>query len=178
MELPNIQIKKILYATDLSENAMHAFSYAVSLANKYGASLMTLHVLSEFSGEEFITNMINTDTLAEIKERHYSEARTQLIGKKRDRVAVKELLQAFYEEAVTADEITNEIMDEVLIKSGAPAEIIVQTAKELTCDLIVMGTRGQGMIADFLIGSTARWVLRHSLIPVLIVRLPEYEKHP
>ena len=33
MKLPNIQIKKILYATDLSETAAHAFSYAVSLAH-------------------------------------------------------------------------------------------------------------------------------------------------
>ena len=37
MTLANIQIKKILYATDLSESARHAFSYAVSLANMYGA---------------------------------------------------------------------------------------------------------------------------------------------
>jgi len=37
MNLQNIQIKKILYATDLSENAVHAFSYAVSFANTYGA---------------------------------------------------------------------------------------------------------------------------------------------
>jgi nucleotide-binding universal stress UspA family protein len=178
MELPNIRIKKILYATDLSENAVHAFAYAASLANIYDASITTLHVLTEFSGEEFITAMINRDTLQEIKEKHYSEARTQLIGKKRDKVAVKELLQAFYEEAVTGDEIPNEIVDEVLIKKGAPAEIIVETAKDLNCDLIVMGTRGQGIIADFLVGSTAKWVLRHSLIPVLIVRLPEHENHP
>ena len=35
MNLPNVQIKKILYATDLSENAVHAFAYAVSLADIY-----------------------------------------------------------------------------------------------------------------------------------------------
>ncbi len=56
MKLPNIQIKKILYATDLSETAVHAFSYAVSLANIYGASITILHVLAEFPEEEFISN--------------------------------------------------------------------------------------------------------------------------
>jgi hypothetical protein len=86
MNLPNIQIKKILYATDLSENAVHAFSYAVSLANMYGAGITILHVLAEFPGEEFIANMINTDTWEAIKGRHYSDARNQLIGKKRDSV--------------------------------------------------------------------------------------------
>jgi len=172
IKLPNIQIKKILYATDLSETAVHAFSYAVSLANMYGAGITILHVLAEFPGEEFISNMINTDTWEEIKMRHYSEARDQLIGKKRDRIAIKEVLQAFSEEANADDEDQTIVTDEILIKTGAPAEIIVQTAKERNCDLVVMGTHGQGVIADVLIGSTAKWVVRQSPIPVLVIRLP------
>ena len=64
------------------------------------------------------------------------------------------------------------VTDEILIKTGAPAEIIVQTAKEKNCDLIVTGTHGQGVLADVLIGSTAKWVLGQSPIPVLIIRLP------
>jgi nucleotide-binding universal stress UspA family protein len=34
-----------------------------------------------------------------------------------------------------------------------------------------MGTHGHGVIADVLIGSTAKWVVRHSRIPVLVIRL-------
>ena len=171
MKLPNIQIKKILYATDLSETAVHAFSYAVSLANIYGASITILHVLAEFHGEEFVTNMINTDTWEEIKSRHYSEARNQLIDKKRDHVALKEVLEAFSEESKADAEDQTFVTDEILIKTGAPAEIIVQTAKERNCDFIVMGTHGRGVIADVLIGSTAKWVVRQSLTPVLVIRL-------
>ncbi len=171
MILPDIQIKKILYATDLSENAVHAFSYAVSLANMYGAGITILHVLAEFPGEEFILNMINTDTWQEIKSRHYSEARDELIGKRKDRIALKEVLQAFSEEANANEEDQTFVTDEILIKNGAPAEIIVQTAKERNCDLVVMGTHGHGVIADVLIGSTAKWVVRQSPIPVLVIRL-------
>jgi nucleotide-binding universal stress UspA family protein len=172
MELSNIEIKKILYATDLSESAVYAFSYAVSLANLYGAGISILHVLAEFPGEEFITNMISADTWEEIKNRHYSEARDQLIGKRRDHVALKEVLEAFSDEAKSEGEAGGFVTDEVLIKSGTPAEIIVETAKELNCDLIVMGTHGQSALAEVLIGSTARWVVRRSPIPVLVVRLP------
>ena len=172
MKLPDIQIKKILYATDLSESAVYAFSYAVSLANLYGAGITILHVLAEFPGEEFILNMINTDTWQEIKMRHYSEARDELIGKRRDRIAIKEVLQAFSEEANTDAEDQTFVTDEILIKPGAPAETIVQTAKERNCDLVVMGTHGHGAIADALIGSTARWVVKQSPIPVLVIRLP------
>jgi len=172
MILPDIQIKKILYATDLSENAVHAFSYAVSLANLYDAGITILHVLAEFPGEEFILNMITTDTWEEIKMRHYSEARDELIGKRRDHIAIKEVLQAFSEEANANGEDQTFVTDEILIKPGTPAETIVQTANERNCDLIIMGTHGHGAIADVLIGSTARWVVKQSQIPVLVIRLP------
>ena len=171
MELTNVRIKKILYATDLSDSAVHAFSYAVSLANLYGAGITILHVLSEFPGEDFITNMINTDTWEEIKNRHYSEARDQLIGKRRGNVALKEALEAFSEEAQADGEDRAFVTDEILIESGSPAEVIVETAKKMSCDLIVMGTHGHSAIADVLIGSTAKWVVRQSPIPVLVIRL-------
>ena len=171
MKLPTIQIKKILYATDLSESAVHAFAYAVSLANTYGAGITILHVLAEFPGEDFISNMVDTATWNEIKNRHYSEARDQLIGKKRDHVAIKEVLQAFSEGVKTDGEDQAFVTDEILIKNGDPAEIIVETAQEQTCDLIVMGTHGRGGLADVLIGSTAKRVVIQSAIPVLVVRI-------
>ncbi len=173
MKLPNIQIKKILYATDLSQTAVHAFSYAVNLANMYGAGITILHVLVEFPGEQFITNMITANTWKAIKEQHYSEARDRLIGKKRDHVALKEVLHAFSEEVKADEEDQTFVTDEILIKDGAPAEIIVQTAIEQDCDLVVMGTRGHGVLADVLIGSTAKWVIKQSPIPVLVIRLPK-----
>jgi nucleotide-binding universal stress UspA family protein len=39
----------------------------------------------------------------------------------------------------------------------------------------VMGTHGHGTLADVMMGSTARRVLRRSRKPVLVVRLPEEE---
>ncbi|RLB93486.1 MAG: universal stress protein, partial [Deltaproteobacteria bacterium] len=47
MELPSVNIKKVLYTTDLSWSARYAFSYALSLAGKYEASLVILHVIEE-----------------------------------------------------------------------------------------------------------------------------------
>jgi nucleotide-binding universal stress UspA family protein len=172
MKLTNIKIKKILYATDLSETSVHAFAYAVSLANMYSAGITILHVLAEFPGEDFIANMINTETWEEIKSRHYSEARDQLIGKKRGSVAIKEVLEAFSEKAQADAEDQAFVTDEVLIKQGAPAEVIVETAREQNCDLIVVGTHGHSTLADVMVGSTAKWIIKHSPIPVLVIRLP------
>ena len=37
VDLPSVNVKRILYATDMSENARYAMAYAVSLANTYCA---------------------------------------------------------------------------------------------------------------------------------------------
>ena len=43
------EIKKILFPTNLSRSARHAFEYAVSIANRYGATITLLHVMEEVS---------------------------------------------------------------------------------------------------------------------------------
>ncbi len=39
------QVRKILYATDLSKNSVYAFRYATKMAEKYGAEIIILHVI-------------------------------------------------------------------------------------------------------------------------------------
>ena len=98
MILPNVEIKKILYATDLSESAIHAFAYAVSLADHYKAGITILHVLfGDPDREAVIRNVLSDKQWSEIKERHYEDARQQLIGKKREHVEMKEVIHAFAE---------------------------------------------------------------------------------
>ena len=172
MNLPNIQIRKILYATDLSETAVHAFSYALSLAMAYDAGITMLHVVSESSSNEFISSMISATTLRKIKEQHHSEARQNMIGKRREFGAIKEVLQAFSDEAKAANHNQDFLTEDILIEDGPPAETIVKTAKKQDCDLIVMGTHGQGGITEILVGSTAKKVIKQSSIPVLVIRLP------
>ena len=59
------------------------------------------------------------------------------------------------------------------MKRGDPVDLIIETAEKMKCDLIVMGTQGQGGLAKMMLGSTARKVLKRSKIPVLVVRLSE-----
>ncbi|MBW2634922.1 MAG: universal stress protein, partial [Deltaproteobacteria bacterium] len=46
MELPKIDIKKILFATDLSESSRYAFAHAINMADRLGAGLTILHVMA------------------------------------------------------------------------------------------------------------------------------------
>ena len=59
---------------------------------------------------------------------------------------------------------------ETHILVGPVAESIVKHAKARRCDLIYMGNRGAGAIADAFIGSTASKVLQLSDTPVLLVK--------
>jgi nucleotide-binding universal stress UspA family protein len=67
------------------------------------------------------------------------------------------------------------VTDDIIVVRGNPVEEILKYCEEKNCDLIVMGTHGQGTLADVMMGSTARRVLRRSTKPVLVVRLPEEE---
>jgi len=174
MILPKVKIRKILYATDLSESARHAFAYAVSLANAYGASTTILHVLFNVPNVDSIAALyIGHEEWNKIKQRTVDDARQALIGKKRENVAIQEILTRFSETASTAAESPATLTDEIIIKKGNPEEHILQQAEERNCDIIVMGSHGHGAIAEAVIGNTARKVLRRSKIPVLAVRLPQ-----
>jgi len=62
-----------------------------------------------------------------------------------------------------------------LQKTGSAAQSIVDTAKTLKADLIIMGTHGRTGFAHMLMGSVAEKVVRTAGCPVLTVR-PEAAK--
>ena len=76
MELPKVEVKKILYATDLSENARYAFAYAVSLADLYNASITFIHVMSE------IPDILDKSVIGYISEERWEEIKSQNIAVK------------------------------------------------------------------------------------------------
>jgi nucleotide-binding universal stress UspA family protein len=159
------EIKKILYTTDLSENARHAFGYAVSLANRYGASITILHVLEDLSPSRdlLVMNIIGEQKWIELRESNKHNVMD----------TIKKRLEGF------CAEVSNElpecpfITDKIIVKIGNPVEEILGEAEKTGCDMVVMGAHGHGILGDVMMGSTSRRVLRRCKKPVLIVRLPE-----
>ena len=173
MITPTVSIKRILYATDLSPGARYAFAYAVSLANAYKASITILHVMFKEPSLDSIALMnIGREEWLKIKKRVYDDAREALISKKRENIAIKEVLHTFAEQSRTEDDLPAFDTDEIIVKSGNPEAVILDQADQRNCDIIVMGSHGHGALAEMLIGSTARRVLRQSRKPVFVVPLP------
>jgi len=177
MDLPKVDVKKILYATDLSKSARYAFAYAVSLADLYDAAITMIHVLPEVSDilDKNIIGYISADRWEEIKSQNVDEAREALIGKRRDHLAIRDALHQFSQNVKESHEGKGFVTDDIVVLRGNPVEQILAQAEEKNCDLIVMGTHGHGTLADVMMGSTARRVLRRSTKPVLVVRLPKEE---
>ena len=175
MDLPKVDVKKILYATDLSENARYAFAYAVSLADLYNAAITFVHVLPEVPDrlDKSVIGYISEERWEEIKSQNVEEAREAIIGKRRDHLAIRDALHQFSEDVKEGREGEGFVTDDIIVVRGNPVEEILKYSEEKNCDLIVMGTHGQGTLADAMMGSTARRVLRRSPKPVLVVRLPE-----
>jgi nucleotide-binding universal stress UspA family protein len=175
MNLPEVQVKKILYATDLSENARYAFAYAVSLANLYNAGITMIHVLPEVPAllDQTVIGYISEESWQKIKSAQMDDAKEALIGKKREHLAIKEALHQFSEDVKQQQQAGDGFTtDDIIVRRGNPVEEIIKSAAEHNCDLIVMGTHGHGTLEDVMLGSTARRVIRRSKVPVLVVRLP------
>ncbi len=174
MQLPPVIIKRILYATDLSETARLAFAYAASLADKYNASITIVHVIEEIPDlDASVAGYVGVDVWESIKQSHIDEAKASLMGKKRDKVELHEALDRFSTQVQTEGE-ADFVTDETLVVRGKPVhEVILHQAEKSDCDLIVMGSHGHSLLSAALMGDTAAKVMRHSKKPVLIVRLPK-----
>jgi nucleotide-binding universal stress UspA family protein len=166
--VPDIQ--RILYATDLSENARYAFGYALSLAQRYEARITVLHILEELSPTALL---LIGDIIGEKRWSSLEQEKVDTLVS-----AMKTRLQTFCQDYIRDVPHCSLTVDDIVVKTGQPVDKIIETAEKKECDVIVMGSRGQGMLAEVMIGSTSRRVLRRCKKPVLVVRLPEVKERP
>ena len=153
------EIKKILYATDLSPNSDYAFRYAINSAKKNDADVIILHVAEERAP------FFDEKRLKEISDIKVADA-TDLIKKR---------LKLFCDRELKDDPQYADKAVSIEVCKGYPPEEILRKADESDCDVIVMGTHGKGIIKHSFLGSVAQKVLRRVRKPVFIIPLPEGE---
>jgi len=147
-----IVLKRILAPTDLTPGARKAVKYALALAQHFDSQLTIMHVYYPADDAQFSTG--NYDYKAAELER---------------------------ENAWDAlDTFRSEIKQEypridTLLRSGRPEEEIVEAAKDLDVDLIVLSTHNYHWFPHLVHGSDAERVLRHAPCPVLVVRKEEHD---
>ena len=151
------QIKKILYATDLSKNSAYAFYYAVDTAKKHDAEIIILHTIEPLRASAF-------GTATEKAEHSQHEISMDVI---RNRI------RKFCEKVEEKNSLAClTLVTKILVQVGYPPEEILKAADEEGCDLIVLGTHGKGFLRQTFLGSVSSSVLARARKPVFIVPLP------
>jgi len=148
------EIRRILYATDLSKNALHAFSYAVEFARRLGAMIVVLHVIEPAS----VTFGEQVKKMAE--DREYEST-------------IREITQRWQRFSESVDPELGCIghIANVLVRVGQPVEEILNVAEQENCDMFVLGNHGKRVLKQALLGSVCREVLDRALKPVVIIPL-------
>jgi nucleotide-binding universal stress UspA family protein len=149
------EVRSVLVPVDFSESSGAAVRQAVRLARLWGARLDLLHV-----GETVpVPSFYDTGFLAyEYGPKFAEHTAEQLRGLVDDVVA---------EAPGAAPEVAAHV------GVGQAPSVIVEEAKRLRSDVVVMGTRGLSGLKHLLLGSVAERVLRTAPCPVLVVKSEE-----
>lgn len=144
--------KAILFATDFSESSDYAFGYAHSLAKKFNARLLIVHIINEpVDLRGFYVPHISFEKLEEEIEE-----------------GAQKMMEKF-----CRTHIRDYDNYETFIVPGIPYDEIIKKAAEAAADLIIMGTHGRTGLDHVLFGSTAEKVVRKATIPVMTIRFQE-----
>lgn len=139
--------ERILLPTDGSTGTAHVTLQAIDLAEQYGATIHTIHVV-----DADLTHLLTE-----------SGSSNEALERRGERAV------GMVERMAESHDVTVET--EIL--NGSPAETILEYADEIDADIIICGTHGRSGVRRHLLGSVAERLVRHADSPVLTVKLPE-----
>lgn len=137
-------IKKILVPVDGSLGSDRAVAQAISIASSCNAKIFFLYVANI---NQLAINAYLSDAIL---------------------AAVKKAGQVILDRAENM--MPSDIEYETFSETGSPAVTILDFEERLGVDLIVMGSRGLGLIKGVLLGSVSQYVVEQSKCPVLVVK--------
>jgi nucleotide-binding universal stress UspA family protein len=154
-----IDLHRILVPTDFSKHSHNALTYAAAFAEKFGAELYLLHVVQDLA--LFIPEAVSVAPPAVPPIEQMTAAVREELGR------------------LVKDNDLGRFTVHTEVREGTPFYEILQFAREVNIDLIIMGTHGRSGLVHVLLGSVSERVVRKAPCPVLTVRHPEHEfVHP
>jgi len=142
------ELRRILVPTDFTETSEHALDWAITLAERLGASITVMHSYEiPIAGFPDASIVATPDLAARI-----SEASQEALDK-----------------AVDGHRARG-IPLEALLREGVAWEEINAVADEIDADLVVIGTHGRRGLARALLGSVAEHVVRTGRRPIVTIR--------
>lgn len=144
-----ILYEHILLATDLAVQSHFIGEKAIEIANRFHSKVSVLHVVE--------TPVVYSTAFAEM-----TKAVTSL------KESAEIALNGFLKQLKIPENRGH-------LKMGPTKSLITETAKQLGCDLIIVGSHGAGGFSHVL-GSTASFILAEAKIDVLVINVAELKK--
>ena len=141
-------MKKILVPTDFSKEAEYALKVAAQLAKTYGSEIHLIHLLD--------LPLQEIDPLSSHSELPAAMFFMEMANKK-----LESLMASDYLEGLKVN---------VTIKPDNPYNGIINVCKQNKISMVIMGSHGSTGIREVFIGSIAEKVVRHSDIPVMVIK--------
>ena len=150
-------MKKVLIALDYNPTAQKVAEVGFSMAKSMNAEVTLLHVITDpvfysTSGYSPIMGYNGYEDMSPIQLESVDglkNASLQYLDKSREYLGDKSI--------------------QTIVKEGDFAETILEAAKELRADVIVIGSHSRKSLENVVMGSVTEKVLHHTLIPLLIV---------
>lgn len=173
--------KRIVTAYDGSANAQRAVAVASELARDYGAELHLVHVTGSGRIPAALAHMAEVEHMTEGRKTPGPQNVANVFGN----LATAEKSAASPEVAREVHRVVGErlLKDastlarkngapsvEGVLREGNPAEAILEAAKRVDADLIVLGTRGLSDLKGLLLGSVSHKVIQLSSCSCLVVK--------
>lgn len=141
------KIKKVLIAIDYDETAQKVAETGYTMAKAMNAEPILLHVIFEqpiyYSESPYILDL-HVEIIDDLKK-----SVQNFLNKTKDLLGDKSI--------------------QTILKEGEIGQTILDTAKEMNVDVIVMGSHGRKWLENILMGSQSKAVLGKTTIPLFIV---------
>lgn len=146
-------MKKILVPTDFSDHAFNAVKAAASIARKTNAELLLLHIIE-----------LPQEAMDAIKPGHDIP----------EIMFFKQWAEKRLSETSLSPELNGLNVSQILLL-GRTVNKVAEAAADNNVDLIVMGSHGASGFKELFVGSNTEKVVRHSEVPVLVIKNDETE---
>jgi nucleotide-binding universal stress UspA family protein len=139
-----INVKTVLFATDLTENTARPLNCAVEVASSLSAKLILAHVL--------------TPQEANVMEYASSELREQAEFARKELERISQSLLA-----------AKHIQSEIVVRQGEIRDVIFEIRRQYSADLVIVGSSGERGGQRQALGSTAEAIFRS--IPCSVIAI-------
>ncbi len=161
--------KHILLPTDGSELSAEATHQGILFAKSIRAKVTGLCVMP-LHGQFRYSEGIPTEALGGSAEQCKELAEAYLSTIEKGAEIAKKLAEVYLSIIERDAKVAGVACDVVYERNDYPYEVVIRTAKQKNCDLIMMASHGRKGIGALLLGSETQKVLTHSKIPVLVFR--------